>query len=292
MHKEARRHLTTMAKHRKPLLYSHSADESLSVKVIPLLETIEWNKLRYYRTPLQVVHGIFTRAGGVSPAPFAGLNVGGTVGDSVAHVRANHALMYAALGVRGEHAVTTWQVHGADVIAVRAPLAYRKWQARADALITDQPGLPLVMRFADCVPLLYHDPVQQVIGLAHAGWRGTVQGVASAVIRAMQSGYGSRPEDIQVVIGPSISQAHFQVGEEVVAAFDERFGVMSGLVRRDAHDGTAYVDLWAANVLDLERAGVRQIHVMGLCTYARADEFYSHRAHRGRTGRFGVVISL
>ncbi len=254
---------------------------------------IEWNGLRYYQTPLQVTHGIFTRAGGVSPAPYAGLNVGGTVGDSVANVRANHALMYAALQVPGELAVTTWQVHGADVVTAHAPLAYRKWHARADGIITDRRGLPLVMRFADCVPLLYHDPAHQAIGLAHAGWRGTAAGIASAMIRAMQASFGSRPEDVQVVIGPSISQEHFQVGEEVVAAFERRFGKAEGLVRRDL-EGRAYVDLWQANALELMSAGVRQIHIhtMGLCTFAQSDVFFSHRAHGGRTGRFGVVICL
>jgi len=255
------------------------------------LELVEWNELRYYRTPLQVTHGIFTRAGGVSSAPYAGLNVGGTVGDSVANVRANHALMYAALQVSGESAVTTWQVHGADVVAAHAPLAHRKWHARADGIITDRRGLPLVMRFADCVPLLYYDPVRQAIGLAHAGWRGTAVGVASAVIRAMQASYGSQPKDVQVVIGPSISQEHFQVGEEVVVAFEQRFGKAAGLVRRDLN-GRAYVDLWQANALELMSAGVREIHVMGLCTFARSDLFFSHRAHHGRTGRFLSLIHI
>lgn len=255
------------------------------------LEIVEWQQLRYYRTSLNVVHGIFTRAGGVSPDPFAGLNVGGTVGDSVENVRINHALMYAALGVDAARVVTTWQVHGTDVVAAHAPLMHRKWQARADGIITDQRGVALVMRFADCVPLLYHDPVRGVIGLAHAGWRGTVKGIASAMIHAMRSSYGTRPQDVCVVIGPSISQAHFQVGEEVVEAFDQRFG-QDGLVRRDERDGTAYVDLWRANELELRAAGVEQIEIMGLCTYARADEFFSHRAHRGRTGRFGVVMCL
>lgn len=256
------------------------------------LELIEWQGLRYYKTCLDVTHGIFTRAGGVSPAPFEGLNVGGTVGDSVENVRANHALMYEALKVPRQAAVTTWQVHGADVVAAHAPLLHRKWQARADGIITDRPNLPLVMRFADCTPLLYYDPVHRAIGLAHAGWRGTVEGIASAVVHAMRACYGSRSEDLQVVIGPSISQQHFQVGEEVVAAVNRRFGEDAGLVRRDPVDGSAYVDLWQANKLELESVGVRSIYVMGLCTYAQSDVFFSHRAHRGRTGRFGVVMSL
>lgn len=258
------------------------------------VEIIERNGLRYYRTHLDVTHAVFTRQGGVSPAPFAGLNVGGTVGDDVVNVRANHALMYEALGVNGARAVTTWQVHGADVVAAHGPLPHRKWLARADAIITNQPGVPIAMRFADCLPLLFHDPVRHVIGMAHAGWRGTVQGVGSATVAAMQACYGTRPQDVRAAIGPGISAAHFQVGEEVVAAVEARFGAGHGLARRDPHDGTFYVDLWEANRLDLVRSGVpaENIEVMGLCTYQRTDEFYSHRAEKGRTGRFGTVICL
>jgi hypothetical protein len=108
----------------------------------------------------------------------------------------------------------------------------------------------------------------------------------------MQQAYGSCPQDIQVVIGPSISLDCFQVGEEVVAAIEDYFGTTDGLMRRDPQDGTAYVDLWAANKLDLERARVMQIEVANICTYQNTNDFFSHRAEKGKTGRFGVVMSL
>lgn len=237
-------------------------------------------------------HGVFTRHGGVSAEPWNSLNLGGNVGDSPANVRCNHERMYAALGVKGERACTVWQVHSADVIIADAPVRGRRWLAAADALITDRADVPLSMRFADCVPLLFFDPMRGVIGIAHAGWRGTVQGVGSNTVRAMQQAYGSRPEDIQVGIGPSISAANYQVGEEVVNAVEAYFGSVDGLIRRDPNDGTAYLDLWMANRLDLERAGVQQIEVSGICTGERVDEFFSHRREKGRTGRFGAVISL
>lgn len=256
------------------------------------MDGIQADALRYFRGNLDVCHGIFSRMGGISPAPFAGLNVGGTVGDDTVNVRRNHTLMYAALGVDGARAVTTWLVHSADVVAVDAPVTDRSWVARADGMITRQKGLPLVMRFADCTPILYHDPVQQVIGIAHAGWRGTVAGIASAVICAMQQTYGTHPGDVRVLIGPCISQAHFQVGDEVVRAVEARFGRDPDIVRRDPDDGTAYVDLWEANRRELEQADVTQIEIMRLCTYERTDLFYSHRAEKGNTGRFGAVICL
>ncbi|MCU0512694.1 MAG: peptidoglycan editing factor PgeF [Anaerolineae bacterium] len=262
------------------------------------MQAIERDGLRYYQTAAwaadwaTVKHGIFTRHGGVSAAPWGSLNVGGTVGDAVAAVRQNHLKMYAALGVNPAAAVTTWQVHSADVVLAITPLHGRRWLAQADGLITDKPGLVLAMRYADCTPLLFYDPVRRAAGLAHAGWRGTVQGMAARMVQALQQAYGCRPADLQVIIGPSISQACFQVGEEVVQALAGYFGTVDGLVRRDPADGTAYADLWAANRLDLERCGVTQIEIAGLCTMQRTDEFFSHRGEKGRTGRFGAVMAL
>jgi len=107
----------------------------------------------------------------------------------------------------------------------------------------------------------------------------------------MQAAYGSRPQDVQAGIGPSIGPDHYQVGEEVVMAIGQAFGGVDGLIRR-ADDGSAYLDLWAANRLALERAGVEQIEIAGLCTATHISEFFSHRAEAGRTGRFGAVIAL
>lgn len=255
----------------------------IHTKDLQYLQSAWWPNLK---------HGIFTRHGGVSAAPYGTLNVGGTVGDDLEAVRHNHALMYEVLDVDGTRACTTWQVHGADVVLATGPIKGRRWLAKADGLLTDQPDTPLVMRFADCIPLLFHDPVKGVIGLAHAGWRGTVRRMAGAMVQTMQQAYESRPSDIQVVIGPGISGACYQVGEEVVQAVYEAFGTLEGLMQRDPADGTAYVDLWAANALDLRRHGVEQIDVAGICTYQHTGDFYSHRAENGRTGRFGVVMSL
>nr|PZN52800.1 MAG: peptidoglycan editing factor PgeF [Chloroflexota bacterium] len=166
------------------------------------------------------------------------------------------------------------------------------WVAQADAMVTDQPDTPLTMRFADCTPVLFYDPVKGVIGMAHAGWRGTVNGIAARVVGVMQRAFGCRPADIQAAIGPSIGPDRYQVGEEVVDAVMRYFGTTDGLIRRDPRDGTAYLNLWEANRRDLERAGVEDIEVAGLCTATRTDEFFSHRAEKGRTGRFGAVLSL
>jgi len=258
------------------------------------LKRVASGELAYYQFDVwpALQHGVFTRHGGVSRAPWASLNMGGNVGDDPQAVRRNHELMYAALGLDEARACTVWQVHSADVILARGPVRGRRWLALADALITDQPGAPLAMRFADCTPLLFYDPVQGVVGIAHAGWRGTVQGIGAAVVRALARSFGCKPAHVEVGIGPSIGPRRYQVGSEVVAAVRAYFGSADGLISRSEADGTAYLDLWAANRLDLERAGVERIETAAICTAERTDEFYSHRAERGRTGRFSAVIAL
>jgi YfiH family protein len=255
---------------------------------------IENGGLTYYQFEFwpDLTHGIFTRNGGASAAPWNTLNVGGNVGDDPRAVRRNHELMFASLLLSERRACTVWQVHSADVVMATGPVLGRRWLALADGMITDRPDTPLTMRYADCAPLMFCDPSRGVIGIAHAGWRGTAQGVARQTVNAMTQAYGCKPSDIQAGIGPSIGPERYQVGEDVVGAVHTYFGTTDGLIRRDPTDHTTYLDLWAANRLDLERAGVEQIEVAGLCTAQRTDEFFSHRAENGRTGRFGAVVSL
>jgi hypothetical protein len=127
--------------------------------------------------------------------------------------------------------------------------------------------------------------------MAHAGWRGTLQGAALSVLHALQAAYGSQPDEVQVAIGPSIGPDCYQVGEEVVEAAQARFADPDGIIRRAAA-GAAYFDLWEANRRQLVQAGVRRIEIAGICTACNTREFFSHRAEKGRTGRFGVVMAL
>jgi len=258
------------------------------------LEKVIHDELVYYRFDQwpNLRHGIFTRKGGVSRSPWASLNMGGNSGDDLDAVRHNHELMYNALGVRADRVCSVWQTHTADALIVSGPAKDRRWLAQADGMVTDRLDMPLTMRFADCTPVMFYDPACGVIGIAHAGWRGTVQGMAANTVRLMIRAYGCKPADIQAAIGPSIGPERYQVGEEVVEAVVRYFGSTDGLIRRDPADGTAYLDLWAANRLDLQRMGVEQIEVAGICTAQHNDEWFSHRAEKGRTGRFGAVISL
>lgn len=237
-------------------------------------------------------HGVFTRLGGVSASPWGPLNLGGNVGDDPQAVDENYQRVFAALSANVERACSVWQVHGNDAVIVNGPIPGRRWVALADGMVTAQPGTPLVMRYADCTPILLYDPVKSVIGMAHAGWRGTVKGVGGSVVQVMVDAFGCDVGDIRAGIGPSIGPNRYQVGEEVVEAVVGYFGAVDGLIARDPADGTAYLDLWQANALDLRRAGVQHIEIAGICTATRTDEFHSHRAEKGKTGRFAAVMSL
>jgi polyphenol oxidase len=261
------------------------------------MERIRHNGLIYYqfenlRDLNGLVHGIFTRRGGTSPAPFDSLNVGSTVGDDPQNVQANRERMSGVLGVRDDETRTTWQVHGAKVLHVRRAEEMEWPPPHADAMITADAGVPLVMRFADCVPLLFYDPLRRAVGVAHAGWKGTVAGVGPATARAMVEAFGSRPQDILVGLGPSIGPCCYEVGPEVTAQVREAFRGVDGLIRPPENGHGAHFDLWATNEHALRSAGVQHIDTARLCTACHTHEFYSHRSEAGRTGRFGAVIAL
>lgn len=238
-----------------------------------------------------VPHGIFTRAGGVSADQWSSLNVGGSVGDDPDNVRANRKRMREALSLAYEQVRTTWQAHEATVIVGDETPTDFDNPPKADAIVTNHTDVGLEQRYADCVPILLHDPVRGAIGLAHAGWRGTVAHVGPATVAAMTQHFGSQPSDIVAGIGPSICPDHYTVGGEVAEAIRTAFGETNGLLFQDA-DGKTHLDLWEANALALRRAGVDKVEIGGLCTACHTEEFFSHRAESGRTGRFGALISL
>jgi polyphenol oxidase len=149
----------------------------------------------------------------------------------------------------------------------------------------------LFMRFADCVPILFHDPVKRVVGIAHAGWQGTVKKIVKITVETMHSRYGSNPADILAGIGPSISVDRYEVGPDVVEQVIHAFGDdASALLKR--YNGSVHLDLWEANRLLLEQSGVRNIQVAGICTASNTADWYSHRAEKGKTGRFGAILAL
>lgn len=256
------------------------------------MSIIQHNGLRYFQfESMHVKHAIFTRHGGISPEPWGSLNVGGTVGDDLARVRENRNISFRAMERNPESMFDVWQVHSADVVCARAPRPTGESYRQADVILTDQEDVTLFMRFADCVPLLLHDPRTAVIGVAHAGWMGTLRDVATSSINAMRKNYGSNPADILVGIGPSIGPDHYEIGADVILQVMQKFGDDSERVLK-SHSGKIHFNLWEANRMLLERAGVQHIELSGICTACNTGDWYSHRAEKGRTGRFGALISL
>lgn len=240
----------------------------------------------------KVLHGIFTRHGGISPAPWSSLNLGGSLGDERDHVIENRRRIFSHFDRKVESIYDAWQVHGTEVIFVDQPRPVDSPHQKADVILTDREDITLLMRFADCVPIMLYDPQRRVVGLVHAGWRGTVARAAASAVEGMVSHYGSQPEDILAGIGPSICQNHYQVGEEVVNAAQAAFGKRSLEVLRRHQDGYFHFDLWQANRLVLEESGVQSIEQSGICTFCQNEDWFSHRAEHGKTGRFGAVIAL
>jgi hypothetical protein len=239
----------------------------------------------------EVTHAVFTRRGGVSPAPWDELNVGGTVGDERQRVQENRLRSFRALGRDPHSLYDVWQVHSADVVLAAAPHDGAPPEVKADAIITDNPAVTLFMRFADCVPILLYDPIRQAVGIVHAGWEGTVKKIGAAAVRAMTETLGSRPADILAGIGPSVGPDHYEVRQDVIDRVRSSFGeAADGLL--PMYGERHHFDLWAANRLTLEQAGLTRVEVASLCTACHTDHWYSHRAEKGKTGRFGALIAV
>jgi YfiH family protein len=258
------------------------------------MQVVQQGSLRYYQfhtfDPARLTHGVFARHGGVSPAPYASLNLSISTGDTRENVRENRLRAFRALDRPPESVADLWQVHSAEVIVADAPNAPWSYLGQADSLITNRPEVTLFLRFADCVPILLYDPRRHAAGVVHAGWRGTLLKAPAAAVRAMADRYGSRPGDILAGIGPSIGPCHYAVGPEVIhetrAAFPNRDELLPAV------NGGHHLDLWAANELALRESGVNQIEQGRVCTACHTGDFFSHRAAQGKTGRFGALIGL
>lgn len=253
---------------------------------------------------IQVPHGCSTRVGGVSPPPWDSFNAGFTVGDQAEAVWENRRRFAQHLGVDNLPWLLSMD-HGKTVVRVdeAAPVAPDKTVRpstfyQGDACVTNVPGVPLSLTVADCVPVLFHDPVARAVGVAHAGWRGTVAGIVKETVEAMVRHYGSRPQDVRVGIGPSIGPDSFEVGSEVVAEFAAAFPE-SGVVLEHPQEharsqGKGFVNLWEANRRMALRGGCQESNIVcsGWCTVSHPELFFSHRRDRGKTGRLLAAIVL
>lgn len=233
-------------------------------------------------------HGFFTRKGGASSGIFAGLNCGPGSSDQAEVVAINRARVAEAMGVDPDRLLSIHQIHSADVIHVTGPLTERP---RADAMVTATPGLALGVLTADCQPVLFHDPKSRIIGAAHAGWRGTRDGVLEATVDAMVA-LGARREDIAAVIGPTISQSAYEVGPEFFESFTDDDPTFARFFI--AGKGDRYLfDLPAFGLSRLRAAGVGHAEWTRHCTYRDPERFFSFRrtTHAGEAD-YGRLISV
>jgi YfiH family protein len=233
-------------------------------------------------------HGFFTRRGGVSDGIYAGLNVGAGSNDDPARVAENRRRVSAWMGVSPDRLVTVHQVHSPDAVIVTAPFPGER--PKADAMVTDRPGLALGVLAADCGPVLYADPEARVIGAAHAGWKGALTGVLEATIEAME-GLGAKRERIAAVLGPSIVQANYEVGKEFLDRFIADDPTNAAYFSLSKKPGHYMFDLNGYTLDRLKAAGVAA-YGLHLCTYADEALFFSYRrtTHRAEPD-YGRQIS-
>ncbi len=254
----------------------------------------EKNGLRYFTLSsfdeFGIEHGFFTRAGGISPQPWASLNVATSVGDARENVIENRDRILKIFGKGFDSVFDTWQIHSDIVRCSESPRPVEKPHAEGDAVITSNPEVALLMVFADCVPVLFYDTKKYVIAIAHAGWQGTVKHIVCRTIEKMQAEYNSNVQDIIAGIGPSIGVDHYEIGGSTEASIMETFpGQEERIFQRRA--GSLYFDMWQANALLLERYPLKSIEIAGVCTACDLDNWYSHRAENGKTGRFAAVLT-
>ena len=246
-----------------------------------------------------VRHFFTTRDGGVSKGRFRSMNLSSTLGDDRDRVLENFRRLLAFIGADAAHLVSTVQTHTTNVRRVTHENAGRGLlmpydYTDVDGLITDEPGLVLAAFGSDCPVLYFVDPVRRAIGLSHAGWRGTIGGMARITAEAMQEAFGTRPEELLVAISPCICRDCYEVSEDVASRFREAFPGREAEVLTPKGGGKSLLDLKAANRLILEDAGVRRERIVlgDLCTCCNPDRLFSHRATKGKRGNNGAFLML
>ena len=223
-----------------------------------------------------------TRHGGISPIPFASLNLGINTADDSTNVEENRRRFFGAIGANTYPFASSHQVHGTDILHTTEPGRFQGY----DALITNQPGLLIGVTVADCVPILIYDHANKAVAAIHAGWRGTVGGIVAKTLTTMQQRFGTTAKQCYGYVGTCIDQDSFAVGPEVADQFALAFR------RDDLLTGKSYVDLKGANRQPLIDFGIpsAQISVSSFSTVVTNEDYFSHRAERGQTGRMLAVI--
>lgn len=258
------------------------------------MESVKIGDLEYLcASSIPVPHCFTTRFGGVSEGYLSSMNIGLTRGDSIENVWKNYELLGNAIGFDPKNCVLTKQTHTDIVRPVTAEDAgtglYGPEFPPCDGLITNTPGLALVVFTADCTPVLLYDEITGAVGAVHAGWKGTAQDITGKALEAMATAYGTDPRHIRAAIGPNIGQCCFETDEDVPAALLETYGnaISPYISKRGAK---FYVNLKEINAYALSRHGVQSIDISTDCTLCQPHRFWSARAHRDMRGSQGAII--
>lgn len=255
--------------------------------------TIHQGTLEYLAAEgISAPHAFTTRRGGVSSGYLESLNIALHRGDEPENVAENYRIIGNALGFSPKNLVLAHQTHS-DIVrqVTKADCLGLDHHAypECDALITNDPGVALVVFTADCTPILLHDPKTGAVGAAHAGWRGTAAGIAGKTARAMAEAFGCNPGDIHAAIGPNIGFCCFETDGDVPNAMVETYGTAVQKWIRTVGN-KHYVNLKEINALSLKNAGVHNIEISTDCTMCQHDRFWSHRVTQGIRGSQGAII--
>lgn len=245
----------------------------------------------------RIQHGVLTRLGGASAAPYDTLNLSNSQRDDRDAVAENRRRAYGIFGRTQDTLVHASLVHGNEVARVGSA-DFGRWIPATDGLITNERGVGLTLNAADCGIIFVYDPVHHAIGLAHAGWKGVMVNMAGTLVQRMSAEFGSDPAHLIAALGPCISVSHYEVDEPVISEVHRHFPkwVDRLLVYRKDADGNTigrpHFNLALANHIGLYEADCKNVTLPAFCTASRTDLFYSHRAEKGETGRFGTLLVL
>jgi len=245
---------------------------------------LNWLKVSQWERYDGLLHGFMGRRGGNSVGPYAGLNASYRVGDDNQVVSQNVCDVKQAAGIHDGKIVTMRQVHGDQIVEVKDKAL--KETGEADAMVTAGTGIHLGVLTADCVPILIVAPKHKIVAAVHAGWRGTLMGIAGKMVRQFNDSFGVRADEVEAALGPSIAACCYEVKDDVTGPLREKWGRTAD-ANVQTRDGKLFVDLRSLNRAILESAGVpsKQIFQIGPCTSCASDEFFSYRREKKATGR-------
>lgn len=275
----------------------------MKLPITPNTEFITQDDITYmifkpWKHETHMGHCFTTRFGGVSTGDLTSLNLGFNRGDSLENVLENYKRVGAVLSVDAEKMVLSNQVHETIIQEVSQEdcgngiSRPNKWES-VDGIYTSKKNVPLVTHYADCVPLFFYAPEYHMIGMAHAGWRGTVNEIGCKMVHKWHEEHGIPYDKIQIAIGPSIGPCCFEVHDDVANVFKEKFNEQPFITKSKA-PGKYHINLWACNAASLINSGIKEenIYSADICTCCYSDLFFSHRKTQGKRGTLGAFMVL